>query len=204
MGGIQILKSAILLSGGMDSMALAYWRRPAYAFTVNYGQAAFEGELRVSKYVCKKLKIKHIEITADCANAGSGKMAHQTAAKKSVTPEWWPFRNQMLISIAAMQGIKCGVAEIIIGAVKSDRVYADGTARFFALMDKVVSLQEGGIRVSAPALRYSTAGLVRASEIPYDLICLAHSCNLSAIACGQCRSCVKRRESMESLGYPAF
>ncbi len=37
-------KTAILLSGGMDSIALAYWKRPELAITINYGQKPFLAE----------------------------------------------------------------------------------------------------------------------------------------------------------------
>ena len=33
---------ALLLSGGMDSIALAFWKRPEIAITIDYGQRAAE------------------------------------------------------------------------------------------------------------------------------------------------------------------
>ena len=36
----------MLLSGGMDSIAVAYWRRPSLAITIDYGQVPAAGELR--------------------------------------------------------------------------------------------------------------------------------------------------------------
>jgi 7-cyano-7-deazaguanine synthase len=40
------MDTGLLLSGGMDSVALAYWLRPDVAFTIDYGQLSAEGELR--------------------------------------------------------------------------------------------------------------------------------------------------------------
>lgn len=42
-------KTAILLSGGMDSIALAYWKRPEIAITIDYGQKPAAAEVVASK-----------------------------------------------------------------------------------------------------------------------------------------------------------
>jgi 7-cyano-7-deazaguanine synthase len=39
---------AVLLSGGMDSIALACWQRPEFAITVDYGQRAAATEVAVA------------------------------------------------------------------------------------------------------------------------------------------------------------
>lgn len=50
-------KRGILLSGGMDSMALAYLERPDIAFTINYGQRCAEAEIKASAYIAGVLNI---------------------------------------------------------------------------------------------------------------------------------------------------
>ena len=204
MGRVRTVKRALLLSGGMDSLALAYWKRPRYAITINYGQIAFEGELRASRHACKFLDIEHIVISANCSAVGSGIMAQKPRLKGSASNEWWPYRNQMLVTLGAMHAITIGANELLLGIVRSDSIYGDGSARFCNAIDRLVSMQEGGVRVSAPALKYSTVELIEKSGIPLDLLVTGHSCNLSALACGQCRSCLKHRQSMFELGYPAF
>ena len=42
-GGSEDLKTGLLLSGGMDSIAIAWWKRPQWAITFDYGQTAAEG-----------------------------------------------------------------------------------------------------------------------------------------------------------------
>ncbi len=66
---------AILLSGGMDSIALAYWLRPAFAFTMDYGQAAAAAEIDASVQIAHDLGIDHEVIRVDCSSLGSGDMA---------------------------------------------------------------------------------------------------------------------------------
>jgi len=62
-------------------------------------------------------------------------------------------------------------------------------------------LQEGRIRVEAPAIHGSTVDLIRKSEIPYSLLAWAHSCHTGNIACGRCRGCNKHRNVVAELGY---
>jgi 7-cyano-7-deazaguanine synthase len=71
------MKKAILLSGGIDSTALAYLYRNqlSLAITVNYGQKSAEAEIRVSKIICKQLNLKHQIVSIDCSSLGSGEMA---------------------------------------------------------------------------------------------------------------------------------
>ena len=65
----------LLLSGGMDSIALAWWLRPEQAITVDYGQLAAIAETRTSRQVCEELGIGHTVIEARCPELGSGDMA---------------------------------------------------------------------------------------------------------------------------------
>lgn len=51
-------KKAILLSGGMDSIALAYWLRPEVAITLDYGQKAAEAEIAAAARVAQLLRIR--------------------------------------------------------------------------------------------------------------------------------------------------
>ena len=45
------MNTALLLSGGMDSIALAYWKRPDIALTIDYGQAAADAEERLQGHL---------------------------------------------------------------------------------------------------------------------------------------------------------
>jgi 7-cyano-7-deazaguanine synthase len=57
------MKTGLLLSGGMDSIAIAYWKRPDVAFTIDYGQLSARGEIYASESVCQSLEIPHQVIT---------------------------------------------------------------------------------------------------------------------------------------------
>ncbi|SKB08183.1 7-cyano-7-deazaguanine synthase [Prosthecobacter debontii] len=191
--------NGILLSGGIDSVALAFWKRPKYAFTVNYGQTGFLGELRASQKICSELGINHEVVSVDCRALGAGDMAGLPAAKNAPAVEWWPFRNQLLVTLVAMKGYPLGLSELLVGSVLSDGFHSDGTEAFYTKLDSLLSFQEGGVRVSAPAIGHTSVELVRLSGIPLELLAWTHSCHVSEFACGQCRGCHKNQRVWEDL-----
>lgn len=195
---------AILLSGGMDSIALAFWKLPDIAITVHYGQKAAEAEVRAAAQVSVELGMRHEVVRVDCSALGSGDMAGGPALAAAPVPEWWPYRNQMLITFAAMRGIALGVSELILGSVASDGSHADGRSQFYEAMDAVLVQQEGGMRVTAPALHLTTAGLVRLSGVPRPLLSWAHSCHVGNLACGACRGCVKHYQVTDEIFGDAY
>jgi len=198
------MKAAILISGGMDSVALAYWRRPAIAYTVDYGQLAAAGEIRAAAAVCEALGIHHRVLRADCREIGSGDMVGGKALDLAPVSEWWPFRNQLLITLVGAAAVSDGVGELIVGAVNSDAIHADGRREFFERITGLMESQEGSIRVIAPAIELSSVELVRNSGVPQSILAWSHSCHLAAFACGMCRGCVKHATTMKVLGYEDY
>ncbi|UTV59571.1 7-cyano-7-deazaguanine synthase [Burkholderia arboris] len=198
------MKSALLLSGGQDSVALAYWLRPAVAISIDYGQLPAEAELRAASQICETLCIQHLRISVDCSSIGSGDLSGAPPNPLAPSSEWWPYRNQLLITLAASSALAHGAAELLLGAVSTDASHTDGGQAFFDAMDRLLSIQEGGIRVRAPAIHLTSAQLIRQSGIPLDLLFWAHSCHRSNFACGQCRGCTKHRNVMYELGHEPF
>ncbi|MGR7997937.1 7-cyano-7-deazaguanine synthase [Xanthobacter sp. ZOL 2024] len=194
----------ILLSGGMDSIALAYWKRPEVAFTVNYGQAAAEAEIAAAGQVASLLSIRQEIISVDCSSLGSGHMAGTDALDLAPAPEWWPFRNQLLLTLVGMRAVAIGVTELMVGSVASDEVHADGRLSFFNSIDCLMQMQEGGIRVTAPAIGLTTSALIKISGIPQSVLAWAHSCHIGNLACGVCRGCVKHYEVTSELTGDAY
>lgn len=191
---------ALLFSGGLNSSALAWWLKPEVCVTIDYGQRAAKGEVAASSALCSQIGLEHRVIHADLSSLGSGSMAAKTVADGASAEEFWPYRNQMLVTLAAMKLMPEGITEIILGSVSTDQ-HADGKAPFLKALDRTLSLQEGHLRVTAPARRMSTRMLLRTSGFPYDLIGLTFSCHVHEYACGQCNGCLKHRECVETA-YP--
>lgn len=196
--------AAILLSGGMDSSALCAWKRPQLAVFVSYGQKCADAEHQAARQVCQELGVAFEHVALECADLGSGDLAGRPALSVAPASDWWPFRNQILISAAAVKAVTLGLQSLMIGTVQSDASHADGTPEFIDAMDKVLQMQEGALSLQAPAIHMSSVDLVRASGIGMPVLCWAHSCHRSNFACGQCRGCNKHREVMAGLGYEAY
>lgn len=184
---------ALLLSGGIDSSALAWWLRPDICVTVDYGQLAAKGELAAARALCEALSLRHRTITADLSSVGSGAMLNKAAVAGAAAAEFWPYRNQMLVTLAGMLLLPEGLQEVMLGAVCTDR-HADGHSPFLRALDRTMRVQEGVVRVSAPARKFSSATLLRKSGFPKDLVGLTFSCHVHEYACGQCDGCIKHRE----------
>jgi len=193
------MTTGILLSGGMDSIALAYWRRPPVAFTVDYGQVSAGGEIRAAEEIASALAMRHEIIRVDCRSLGSGDLAGSEPSLLAPVPEWWPFRNQLLVTLAAMRAVALNVDRLLVGSVASDGAHADGRPEFFVRIDALTAMQESCIRVEAPAIVLSSTELIRKSGVPREILCWAHSCHTAPVACGACRGCNKHREVTAEL-----
>lgn len=197
-------KRALLLSGGMDSTALAWAIRPELAITIDYGQLAAVGELRAAKSICEALGLRPRVVSVNCRQLGSGDMAGSEPNIVAPVSEWWPFRNQLLITLAAAVALQEGMTSVVLGAVASDGCHADGRPVFFEDMRRILRGQEGNLELEAPAILESTAALCRRVAVPFEILAWAHSCHVSEHACGVCRGCRKHRESMRELGYGEY
>lgn len=198
------MSTALLLSGGMDSVAIAYWRQPEIAITIDYGQRAAAAELRASRAVAEVLGIEHHIIRADLSALGSGDMAGSAAIGVAPVSEWWPFRNQMLVTLAAMKCVALGTKRLLIGTLKTDNRHADGRPEFVDALGTLLRLQEGDITLEAPAIDLKAVELIRKSAVPMDVLAWAHSCHVGEFACGLCRGCRKHYETLGDLGETPY
>lgn len=185
--------SVLLLSGGVDSATLAYSHRPDLSVTVDYGQCCAEAEIQASEQIANQLNLEHEVIHVDCTSLGAGTMAGEQEADLGDAPEWWPYRNQLVITLVAMHVIDRGAERLLVGAVGDDESHADGRAEFFDKMDSLLSFQEGDLGVEAPAIDMSTEEFINEVSPPQSLLGWTHSCTASNAACGECGSCKKRQ-----------
>jgi 7-cyano-7-deazaguanine synthase len=196
-----VTDTALLLSGGIDSTALAVWRRPNLAITIDYGQRSAAGEIRAASQIARELSIYHEVLRIDCSDLGSGDLSGTAALPCAPATEWWPYRNQLLVTLAAMKAISFGVRTLLVGSVKSDSFHVDGQPEFYRQLDSLISMQEGGIRVEVPAANLTSVDLVRRSKTPISLLGWTHSCHKAEFACGNCRGCWKHMSVFDELGY---
>lgn len=193
------MTTLLLLSGGLDSTAVAAMTRPDHCLTIDYGHIAAEAEQRAATQVARELHLDATTIRVQAGAIGAGLMAKdpQTGIPDGIAPEWWPFRNQLLITLAAAWGVTRGVTTIMLGTVANDSArHRDGTEEFRHAINALVSLQEGGIRVIAPAAHLSATELLRVSEVPERVLAWTHSCHRANLPCTHCPGCIKRAETL--------
>lgn len=193
------LKKAVLLSGGIDSICLTYGLKPDIAYTINYGQNVADREVLVSKLICEQLNIDHKVIEVNCSQLGTGDLVSKNSLTISPSEEWWPFRNQLLITLCLMQAISDNVKEIHLASVKSDFFHKDGTQEFYKLINSLTIYQEGNIEIKCETLDFYSHELAIKFNVPLDLLSLAHSCHLSNTACGHCSGCLKQIRVRQEL-----
>ena len=184
----------LLLSGGMDSAALAHWVRPAATLYIDYGQRPADSEERAATAIANALGISIDILRIDLSVLGAGLLLAETptefkveapaegsakseaegrsgsaAEAVSPSPEWWPLRNQLLCSLAAAWALSprapsgTPIRKVLTATVAGDGSrHVDGTTAFYEAMDAVTAMQEGNIRVLAPAAGLSAAELLRA------------------------------------------
>lgn len=181
---------ALLLSGGIKSTCVAFWKRPDLCITVDYGQVCAATEIEAARAISARLNIEHLSIiSSPGASFGLLGAAEPLSHEK---PEFWPFRNQFLGTVAAMALYERGVREIWFGAVRSDTKFLDGSPDFFRAMDALLVMQEGRIRIKAPALKWSTEKLIGISKTPRSLLGATFSCHRANLPCGDCPGCWKQ------------
>ena len=149
--GENRVDAVLLLSGGLDSTALAALFRPALCLAVDYGQRSAPGELRAAMAICRALNLRVGHPDSGPRQARRRPAKNDEEIPGAPSPEWWPYRNQILVTAAASVAIQAGLPQVLAGSVAGDGTrHVDGGPAFYQALDRLISMQEGGIRVLAP------------------------------------------------------
>ena len=89
--------------------------------------------------------------------------------------------------------------EVLIGTVKSDNLHADGSGNFVRSLNDLLAMQEGGLRLAAPAIGLDSTELLVRSGVSLELLGWTHSCHTDNFACGHCRGCSKHLAVMREV-----
>jgi 7-cyano-7-deazaguanine synthase len=176
----------LLLSGGIDSAALALWQRPDICLTIDYGHPAFRGELRAAKIFSHEINANH--------EVRELRIYSSPPRRDGL----WPFRNQFLISSAAAIFGNAEEVEILIGTLSTD-IYTDCTKAFIDSINRTFEVQKCSVKVSAPAINLTAKELLFQSKLPKDILGSTYSCHKSDIPCGHCPGCDKQKAFRDSL-----
>jgi 7-cyano-7-deazaguanine synthase len=207
----QTKKCVIVLSGGPDSVTVAYWAKKQdyqiYPITFNYGQIAVK-ETQAAQKIAEKLDTttKIIDLSAlkeIFSNVTSLCNTNIPLTSEFSAPIIVPFRNAIFLSAAVAYAVAVGADTIFYGAQGSDEpFYPDCRREFYEAFEKAARLgtcQE--ITVQAPFSGKHKSELFKAGAklgVPFEL---TWSCYRdSAKHCGKCESCNNRKKAFKEAG----
>lgn len=214
--------AVVLLSGGMDSLTAAGMaRREGFDLALihfNYGQRTEEAELRAFRRIADWLEVPEgrrlVVHTNFFTQVGGSALtdrslpvpeAHLGAG--TIPTTYVPFRNAVLLSMAASWAETLGAKAVYYGAVSQDSSgYPDCRPAFVEAMNALVregTRPETRLEVRAPLVHLTKAEIVKAAAemgLPLDR---SWSCyRRNDRACGTCDSCALRLRGFERAGIP--
>lgn len=183
----------ILMSGGVDSTALAYMAlgRLGGLLFIDYGQPAAEQERRAVNRWAGPRGVEVIDLACDL----SGVDDHMRTGVGADGLRILPGRNLVFIAHAINVAKSRGWAEVWIGANAGDEPYPDCRPAWVSALD-ALSQADTGIRVMAPLISRTKAEIAQwGAEMGIDLSG-AWSCyqpTADGLQCGACHSCNESR-----------
>jgi 7-cyano-7-deazaguanine synthase len=211
------MKVVVLLSGGMDSVTAlhdaAADHEVAAALSFDYGAKHNARELPFAKWHADRLDVPHLVIPLSfigahfasdlLASGGAIPKGHyeEETMKKTVVP----FRNGIMLSVAAGFAESRGARGLVIAAHSGDHaIYPDCREEFMRSMADAIRLGTyAEIEVLRPFIATDKAGIARrGSELGVDFSRTWSCYEGGEIHCGECGTCVERREAFLLAGIP--
>jgi 7-cyano-7-deazaguanine synthase len=222
-------QAAVLVSGGMDSIAALMWARHTYknllAVLFDYGQPNRDNELIAAGRTANELGIPRLLIAvADSlprpilAAAGAipagplpargilRKVEDHDGRAEGLSPAFVPGRNIFFVTSAAAHAavhFPNGNIDVVIGCNKQDaQRFPDCTMRAMLKLGEALRVAIAReIGVSTPWIDHTKAEILKALK-PEDLphVARSWSCYRNDGPCGTCSACVLRKEAFEAAG----
>lgn len=216
--------AVVSISGGMDSCVLtAMAARDARdrggaealaALHVNYGQRTEKRELAAYAAVCDFYRIDRRlvvdlpffrQIGASSLTDPSIPVPDGAAAGQGIPTTYVPFRNGVILSVAAAWAEALGAQWIYLGAVQTDRPgYPDCRREFLESMSASINLgtrPETHLSLRIPLVGLDKSDIVRTGMQLGAPFHLTWSCyRRESLACGRCASCRLRLKAFADAG----
>ena len=216
------MKSCVVLfSGGIDSTTALYWALAGYtkvfALTFDYGQR-HSVEVRMAKRLARKLGLLHAILKIDLTQVGGSSLTDATIPVpkhrdlrdlKTGTPlTYVPFRNGILLALAAAWAEARGVTDLVCGFNIIDSPnYPDTRHEFVRAMEKAINagtkaaFGAAPMRVRAPFVGLEKSAIIRkgfalGADYSYSVSCYSGG----EVPCGACSSCLLRKRAWLEAG----
>lgn len=218
------MQAVVLLSGGIDSttcLAMAVNELGAdnvKALCLSYGQKhdkELQSAMKVAKHCGVQLVVEEINPFqfSDCPLLkGRGDIQHKSYAEQlkeiggeGTVDTYVPFRNGILLSVAAAFAYSIGAKYVYYGAHADDaagRAYPDCTPEFVTAIDAAIYEGTGHcVNVIAPLLMMNKSEVVATGlkiGAPYELTWSCYEGGEKP--CGKCGTCIDRMKAFEING----
>jgi len=210
------LAALVLLSGGMDSVTALYWalinRECVTGLSFDYGSKHNHREIPFAQWHCRRAGIAHrtIKIGLDQwfeshllksgGDIPEGHYEHGTMKKTVV-----PFRNGIMLAVAAGYAESIGARELVIAAHSGDHaIYPDCREPFMEAMSRAITLGTyAQLHVLRPFIDFDKAAIAKLGVALGIDYAKTWSCYCGdQHHCGRCGTCVERREAFLRAGIP--
>lgn len=207
----------VLLSGGMDSVTALYDTRTRYEVTAavsfDYGSKHNVRELPCASWHAAALGMPHVVIPlhfmarhfASHLLQGGGEIPKGHYEEASMKQTVVPFRNGIMLSIAAGIAESRGATGLVIAAHAGDHaIYPDCREEFMSAMEAaIVAGTYVSVRLLRPFIALTKADIARRGHDLGVDFARTWSCYVGGERhCGECGTCVERREAFALSGVP--
>ena len=211
------MKTCVLLSGGMDSVAALYevlkQHEVVACLSFDYGAKHNPREIPFAKLHSERNGVPHQVIPLDFINRlfksdllqSGGAIPDGHYAEASMKQTVVPFRNGIMLAIAAGYAESVAADGLVIAAHSGDHaIYPDCREPFMQAM--ATAMGEGTyakIQLLRPFIGTDKAGIARRGvELGIDFSETWSCYKGGEIHCGTCGTCVERREAFMLAGLP--
>ncbi len=212
MGGMKVV---VLCSGGMDSVTALYWAQREHevlaAVSFDYGAKHHARELPLAAEHAARLGVRHevIELpfvdrlfASDLLQSG-GEIPEGHYEAENMKRTVVPFRNPIMLSIATGFAESIGAEGLVIAAHGGDHaIYPDCRENFMQAMAEAMRLGTyAGIQLLRPFIALNKGEIAaEGARLGVDFARTWSCYKGGALHCGQCGTCVERREAFLQAG----
>lgn len=205
--------SAIIVSGGMDSITLLYDHKDEIALGISfdYGSNHNAREIPFAKMHCERLGIKHITINLDFMHQyfksslldGAEAIPEGHYADDNMKSTVVPFRNGIMLAIAIGIAESNNLDQVFIANHGGDHtIYPDCRPEFINAIDAAATAGTyNNVKVIAPYTKITKSDIARIGKRLGINYAETWSCYKGGeVHCGKCGTCVERKEALAEAG----
>lgn len=205
--------SAIIVSGGMDSITLLYDHKDEIALGISfdYGSNHNAREIPFAKMHCERLGIKHITINLDFMHQyfksslldGAEAIPEGHYADDNMKSTVVPFRNGIMLAIAIGIAESNNLDQVFIANHGGDHtIYPDCRPEFINAIDAAATAGTyNNVKVIAPYTKITKSDIARIGKRLGIDYAETWSCYKGVeVHCGKCGTCVERKEALAEAG----